>query len=170
MNENEMINQNNVSGDDNPAEGTEKDYLAAIKQLKETMVPRETYEKLYSDHKNLLDAYIEGREIPEIEYGVEKTYIDELRKELYGEDCELSNLEYVKKSLELRDAIIERGGQDPFLPIGSHVPITPGMIEKAENTATILRECVEFADGDSGIFTAELQRRTNETPNFKKTR
>lgn len=166
MNENEnMINPNSVSGEDNPI-STEQDYLAAIKQLKENTVPKETFQKLYDENKKLLSAYVEGREIPELENQSEdsQTSIDQLRNELYGDECELSNLEYVKKTLQLRRMIIDNGGRDPFLPVGSHVQLSSEMIDKAEKTAQIFEECIEFADGDNGVFTAELQRRTNETP------
>ena len=47
----------------------------------------------------------------------------------------MTNLEFVSKSLELRDAIIESGGTDPFLPVGKGIEITRDDYEAAEFTA-----------------------------------
>lgn len=135
-------------------------YIEAIRKMKENSVSREAFEKVKKENKQLLDALVQGKEI-EIKKE-EKADIGQLRKELYNSDKQLSNLEYISKTLELRDALIERGERDPFLPYGEKVPITADQIEKAEAVATVLKECVEFADGDSGIFSAELQRRTKD--------
>ena len=35
--------------------------------------------------------------------------------------------------------------------------------EAAERVATVVRECIEYAKGDSAVFTNELQRRTVDT-------
>lgn len=135
-------------------------YIEAIRKMKENSVSREAFEKVKKENKQLLDALVQGKEI-EIKKE-EKADIGQLRKELYNSDKQLSNLEYISKTLELRDALIERGERDPFLPYGEKVTITADQIEKAEAVATVLKECVEFADGDSGIFSAELQRRTKD--------
>lgn len=132
------------------------DYLEAINQLKETTVPKEQYSKLREENKRLLEALVNGEQI-EVET---ETPVDvaELRKSLFNGDKELSNLEYVTKALELRKALIDKGERDPFLPVGSQITDTAEMISKAQNVADVLQECVDFAQGDSGIFTAQLQR------------
>ena len=132
------------------------DYLEAINTLKETTVPKEQYSKLKEENKRLLEALVNGEQI-EVET---ETPVDvaELRKSLFNDDKELSNLEYVTKALELRKALIEKGERDPFLPVGNQITDTADMISKAQNVADVLQECVDFAQDDSGIFTAQLQR------------
>lgn len=156
INENE--NLTNVSQQENVNDST--DYIEAIKEMKQNSVTRESYDKLKNENKQLLDALVHGKEL-EIKQE-EPVDIAKLRKDLFNKDGHMSNLEYVSKALELRDALIKKGERDPFLPYGDKVTLTAEHYDKAEQVATVLRECVEFADGDSGIFTAELQRRTKD--------
>jgi len=67
----------------------------------------------------------------------------------------------MKLTLELRNTLIAKGERDPFLPYGSQIAPTPEDVEKAEKAAQIYQECIDYADGDSKLFTQELQRRTN---------
>lgn len=140
--------------------GTDTDYVAAINELKANSVSKTEYSKLRAENKRLLDALVSGKEI-EISQE-EPVDIAQLRKDLFNRDGHMSNLEYVSTALKLRDALIEKGERDPFLPYGDKVNLTAEHYDKAEQVATVLKECVEFADGDSGIFTAELQRRTKD--------
>ena len=96
--------------------------------------------------------------------------ISKLRKQLFNNSREknISNVDYISNALKLRDALLEKGERDPFVPYGDKVTLTAEHFDKANMVAEVLKECVEFADGDSGIFTAELQRRTKDTmPRFK---
>lgn len=143
------------------------DYIEALKEMKQNSVTRESYDKLKSENKQLLDALVNGKEI-EIEMKKEPVDINKLRKDLFNKDKQLSNLDYVSNALKLRDALIEKGERDPFLPYGDKVDLKAEHYDKAEEVAAVLKECIEFANGDSGVFTAELQRRTKETmPRFK---
>lgn len=134
------------------------DYISAINEMKQNSVDKKQYEKLKAENQRLLDALVEGKQIDMPKE--EPVSINDLRKKLFTE--ELSNLEYIDTTLKLRDAIIEKGEPDPFLPYGDKVNLTQDTIDRAQHTADVLKECVDFADGDSGIFTAELQRRTIE--------
>lgn len=145
-------------------EATEQvDYIQAIQELKSSTVPKEQYAKLKEENSKLLKSIINGESIEANELP-EKSDIAGLRKELFGGEVEFNNLEYVSKVLELRDAIIEEKGPDadPFLPSGRKVMVDNNDRECAERVAAVLKDCVEFADGDSGVFTAELQRRTQD--------
>ena len=149
----------------NPAEDGAEDYVAAIAELRRTTVPMDDYNKLREEKRQLINALVSGKTpeglVPEEETAANP---DDLRKKLFGPDSDnLTNLEYVETALSLRDSLIGAGERDPFLPIGDKVQITSDTIDTAERVATVLRECVEFAQGDSGIFTAELQRRTKDT-------
>lgn len=159
---NEMETKERIAAVDNQV-GTDADnidYISAISEMKKNSVTRESYDKLKSENKQLLDALVNGKEI-EIKRE-EPVDIAKLRKDLFNKDGHMSNLEYVSTALKLRDALIEKGERDPFLPYGDKVNLTAEHYDKAETVATVLKECVEFADGDSGIFTAELQRRTKD--------
>lgn len=155
----ENENLNSVSQQENVNDSI--DYIEAIKEMKQNSVTRESYDKLKSENKQLLDALVNGKEI-ELGKKEEPVDIAKLRKELFNKDGHMSNLEYVSTALKLRDALLEKGERDPFLPYGDKVTLTAEHYDKAEQVATVLKECVEFADGDSGIFTAELQRRTKD--------
>ena len=152
-------NENSVSQQENVNDSI--DYIEAIKEMKQNSVDRAAYDKLKSENKQLLDALVNGKEIEMKQE--EPVDIAKLRKDLFNKDGHMSNLEYVSTALKLRDALIEKGERDPFLPYGDKVTLTAEHYDKAEQVATVLKDCVEFADGDSGIFTAELQRRTKDT-------
>ena len=88
--------------------------------------------------------------------------INNLRKKLFSKGSNLNNLEYCDTALKLRDALIENGERDPFLPFGHNVVTTDSDNETANRVSTILKECIDYADGDSQLFTNELMRRTVE--------
>ena len=143
-------------------EDNTNDYIDQIKKLKENSVSKDDYDKLRADNKRLIDALangtnIEGKVEPKID-AVEN--INNLRKKLFSKGSNLDNLEYCKTAVELRDALIEKGERDPFLPFGHNVVATDSDYETANRVATVMKECIDYADGDSDIFTNELQRRT----------
>lgn len=145
----------------------EQDYIQAINELKSNTVSKEQYLKLKGENKRLLDTLVAGGSI---ENPVQKTEVDvdALRKELFNKDNQMSNLEFVEKSLELRDALMDAGEPDPFLPIGARISPTPEEARIAENVAQVYRECIDYADGNSEVFTNELMRRTVDAmPNVR---
>ena len=145
----------------------EQDYIQTINDLKSNTVPKDQYQKLRSENKRLLDALVSGQQVDLPK--TETVNVNDLRKKLFNRDADLSNLEYVETALQLRDALIEAGERDPFLPFGEKVHETAEQHDKANRVAEVLKECVDFAEGDSGIFTAELQRRTKEVmPNRRR--
>lgn len=135
------------------------DYVAAIKELKENSVDRSKYDALKAENKKLLDSIVNGQEVDVQANGTTHRDPQEIRKELFGK--EHSNLEYAKLMLELRSSLIEKGERDPFLPYGKQITPTPEDVEKAEKVAQVYQECIDYANGDTQIFTQELQRRTN---------
>ena len=143
-------------------EDNTNDYIPQIKNLKENSVSKDDYDKLKADNKKLIDALANGTPMDVVESkvsAVEK--INECRKKLFGKgNNNLSNLEYCKAAVDLRDALIENGERDAFLPFGHNVIATESDIESANRVATVLKECIDYADGDSDVFTNELQRRT----------
>ena len=142
----------------------------ALKEARENSVSKEEYEKLQEENKRLVSEIING------EGGAgngqtmtpEQADIKALREQLYGpKSSELSNLEFWKKTLELRSAVIAQEGYDPFLPYGEKIKPTAQDMEKANDVATVVQECIDEANGDSEIFTALLQSKTNnDSPSF----
>lgn len=145
-------------------EDNTQDYLAAIKELKEKSVDRSEYDKLRAENKKLIDAVVNGQPGQEEQVVVKhsKEQIDELRNDLFNSPKELSNLEYVTKAMELREALMENGEPDPFLPVGKQISPTRDDLEGAEKVAQVYRECIDYAEGDSEVFTNELMRRTRD--------
>lgn len=145
----------------NPTQEENVDYIQAINDLKNSTVPKEQYTKLKEENSKLLKSIISG-DTSGIETK-EKTDATALRKDLFNVDNPLSNLDYITKVLELRDTIIEEGGNDPFLPYGSKIAPDNNDIECANRVAEVLKDCVDYAQGDSLVFTNELQRRMIDT-------
>lgn len=137
-------------------------YIAAIEEMKANTVSRDAYNKLRNENKQLLDALVSGKEITSQEPKNEPT-VEELRKKLFNVDGDMSNLDYVETALALRNSLIGAGERDPFLPYGDKVDITAEQIDLANKVAAGLQEMVDFAEGDSGVFSAEYQRRVKDT-------
>lgn len=134
-------------------------YIAAIEEMKANTVSRDAYNKLRNENKQLLDALVSGKEIPQEPQ--KKESVADLRKKLFSGN-DMSNLEYVETALSLRNSLIEAGERDPFLPYGDKVDITAEQIEMANKVAAGLQDMVDFAEGDSGVFSAEYQRRVKD--------
>ena len=145
-------------------EDNTQDYIAAIKELKQNSVDRSEYDKLRAENKRLIDAVVNGQPGQEEQVVVKhsKEQIDDLRNELFNSPRELNNLEFITKTMELREALMENGEPDPFLPVGKQISPTRDDIEGAEKVAQVYKECIEYAEGDSEVFTNELMRRTRD--------
>lgn len=131
-------------------------YIDEITKLKRETVSLDEYKKLESENKNLLNSIVNDLN-PRKEEDKEVADINEIRKRLRKDD--LTNLEYAKNVLELREAVLASGGNDPFLPYGKKIVPTNDDIEAANRFATVLKECVDYSNGDSLLFTNELHRR-----------
>ena len=158
-----MLEEKEVSVTGNVEDNTQ-DYLAAIKELKENSVNRSEYEKLRAENKKLIDTVVNGLPGQEEQVVVKhsKEQIDDLRNDLFNSPRELNNLEFITKTMELREALMENGEPDPFLPVGKQISPTRDDIEGAEKVAQVYKECIEYAEGDSEVFTNELMRRTRD--------
>ena len=141
--------------------GLETNYLEVIQELKQTTVPREQYNKQLEENRKLLNAIVNGENIPNATEETDKPNAADLRKKLFNETH--SNLEYVETALALRDAVIAEGGEDPFVPQGRKISATREDYALAEKVAQGFKHCIEYANGDSAVFTNELQRITKDT-------
>ena len=147
---------NSVTG--NEVEDSTQDYLAAIKELKQNSVARADFDKLKAENKKLIDAVVNGQSV-DVEEQPKRRAIEDIRDDLFNHDH--NNLDYVKLALELRETLMSEGKPDPFLPMGAQISPTAEDVEKANKVAQVYQECIDYADGDSELFTQELQRRTN---------
>ena len=146
--------QNNVENDSNH-------YIEAIKEMKANTVDKEAYLKLKEENKQLLNSLVNGEEI-KAQDAEQKESIEELRSKLFGtKRKDLNNLDFVENALKLRNALMEAGQTDPFVPNGSKIKPTDEDFAKAKKVADTLQECVDYADGDPDVFTDELKRRIN---------
>ena len=55
---------------------------------------------------------------------------------------------------------MEEGNPDPFLPAGHNVVATDTDRAAAQKVAEAVKHCIDVAEGDSLVFTNELQRLT----------
>ena len=138
-----------------------KNTIEALQRLKANSVSKEDYEKLEEQNRQLLDAIINGSSINQevVDKPAYQGSINDLRAELYGpKRKEMTNLEYVSKTLLLRDMLMEQGKTDPFVPVGRKVQATYADYESANKVYVGLKKCVEAADGDPVAFNAELRK------------
>lgn len=146
MNENEKQQQELAT--------TESNYIEAIQELRANSVDKTAYEKVVAENKQLLNSLVKGETVDtQREVNID---IKALRNDLFN--GENTNLDYISKSLQLRNELIKRGEKDPFLPHGAQIIPTEEDIATANRVASALQSCVDYADGDSNIFTTELQR------------
>ena len=152
--------ENSVSEQENVGDNT-ANYIEAIKEMKANSVSKEAYVKLQQENKQLLNSLVNGQGI-EVKKE-EPVDIDGLRQKLFSaKKHDMTNLEYVSNALKLREALMERGEMDPFVPSGKKIHPTDDDFKKADKVATVLQECVDYADGDAMVFTDELKRRINQ--------
>lgn len=140
------------------------DYIEAIKEMKQNTVDKNTYLKLKEENRKLLQSLVNGEQ-KEVEKE-EPVDIDQLRNDIFNKES--TNLEYITNVLKLRDELIKRGERDPFLPYGKNILPTDEDIATANRVAKALQECVDYADGNSDIFTSELQRITIDSAPIKR--
>jgi len=158
-----MAEENKKVQDVAPNSELDNNYLETIKNLKQNTVSKEAYDNLVAQNKQLLDAFVNGSGNPsgEPQEKAEVVDVQKMRNELFG-NTDMVNLEFVDKSLKLRKAVIEQGGDDPFVGRGSKLTPTREDYEAAERTANILQEMVDNAQGNNDAFLVEYNRRVND--------
>lgn len=113
--------------------------------------------ELMAAKKKYYDAIINGNTAED--NGPTERTRDEIRKDLFGGNKELSNLEYAKLVVELDDACIREDGESCFLPKGRNVTVTADERDVANRFHNCLVDCIEEADGDEEIFNQAMNRR-----------
>ena len=162
----EPENNQSVSQQEEVNTGAELDPIEALREIKKNSVPRSEYDRVVAERNRIFTAYANGERE---EKPIESTPVDvdALRHDILS--GELSNLEYAEKVLKLRNELIAQGQRDPFLPYGKDVYPTMEDEAEAQAVADALEDCIEAANGDSAIFTNELQRiMVNTAPQRRK--
>ena len=145
--------------DENEVQTTETNYIEVIKNLKDTTVSKAEYERVLAENKTLANAF--ATSTPASTETVEapthtQEEIDALTTRLTSKH--LTNLDYIKTSLDLRDAVMAVHGVDPFLPTNSDYVPSEADVNKANAIADGLRQMVEYSNGDPQLFNSELKR------------
>lgn len=137
---------------------TTNNYIETINEMKKNTVSKDLYAKLQEENKQLLDTIVNGNYHTDEEEQVkdEPVDLDAIRQEMFSGNC--SNLKYAEDALKLREEILKKNNVDIFLPHGSHIQPTKEDVESVRNVVSCLQHCIDEADGDSSIFTLELQK------------
>jgi len=135
-------------------------YIEALKEMREKTVDKAEYDKLAAENKRLINDVLNGAVYDKEEVKTEES-IEELRHKVFSTE-EQTNLDYITNVLKLRDALIESGKEDPFVPQGSKYNPTQADYEKAERVAKVLQEMVDTSNGDPNVFLNEYQRRVKK--------
>ncbi len=136
-NNEQLTNENVVENQQN-----DNQYLIdTINELKANTVSKEKYDRLMAENKGLADALRTGQQVTLVEPEKEVD-IDELRSELYtgNRSKTMLNIDYVKKMLTLRNALIDKGEPDPAMPNGHEYQFDQRDQEKANYIAQVLKE------------------------------
>lgn len=150
--------QPGADGDDTAPNAAEELY-----NFQENYVTKEKYDAAVKRGDDYLKAIIshtekdllqnEGVKTPEVD-------VQKLARKTFSEDNQMSDLEYCKNVLMIRNAQIEAGAVDPFLP--------PEPDERdyivAENVADVLDQCITEAKGNNASFIALFQSRLKDVP------
>ena len=153
MDDNVIIKQ--VEGQE---ETDDLDLLEEIKNLKANSVSKEEYQKQVEKNKALMRQIIEGggtNSEPE-----ETVNIEDLRNEIFINSQKLTNLDFWKKVLTLREERLKEG-IDPFLPKGKKTVYTRQDVEAANHVAEVIEHCIEESEDNPAIFTALLNNAIN---------
>lgn len=143
-----------------------EDYVSELNNIRENTISREEYERVCKENRTLANALTTGTQ-----YGTDKQIakpdVETLRARVM-DGRKKTNLEYFTQVLELRDALIDSEGIDPFLPSNREYIPKQEDIERAQEIADGIKECIEYADGDPKVFTVELQRRCGVANKIKR--
>lgn len=155
--ENEIENEKVEGGTNNP---TVAELLKEFNEFKKNSVPKEDYDKLSSDNKELVKAIMDGN-TPEVEQDVIITdkQADEIKKYFAsGLDGHKMDLEIAKKVVDLYDYGQSKGID---YAVGTRNSFEPTQDDRyrAKNTIESIREAIDVADGQQDVFDLEMLRR-----------
>lgn len=114
-----------------------------INELKQNTVSKSDYEKVCRDRDTYFKACVDAKPIS-AEVEISRPSMQELRNDLYGVNhAQHTDIEYMTKTLELRDRVLEETGVDPLETDG-------------ESIAEPLRELIDSCNGSNDVFVARF--------------
>lgn len=154
-----------------PSEMGASEYLKNIQELKDTTVSKELYEKLKKENEILAKNAINNipvsnePQLSEAEVSAaNRKRMDELRKELYSNnDSEMTNLDYITKTLELRELVIKEDGYDPM--VNQYLTKAEDQqyeLDGVKRTVQTYKDLIDKSEGDPKVFKALLESITTD--------
>lgn len=134
------------------------EYINKLEDYKTNYVHKNDYAKVKAENTKLRDALLKGAEYHSAEEAQQTRPSNEVWKDLFDNEKPLSNIEVANLALEYRDSILAEGGPDMFEGFGLRYNGEGNDAASAALTAEALQSCIDYAEGDSSIFTNELQR------------
>ena len=149
-------NETNVEQVNTP----ETNYLDVINELRKNTVSKADYERVMSDNRMLAEqlAYSTPSATAQEEEHIPTTEeVQNLRSHLFNTSG-ISNLDYIRTALDLRDAVMKQGERDPFLPTNNGYIDNDVDKARVEAMAKGLRQMVDYCGNDKKLFDSELKR------------
>ena len=156
----EIINNEQL---ENSMEG-EVSAVDIITEMRQNTVPKDKYNKVMEENQKLMRALANGETV-QVEAPQKPTAL-ELHKEWANQEGK-SSIQIAKDTLALREAMIDEGLRDPFLPNGKDFVPEAQDMKDAEDVAALLQWAVDSANGNSGVFNSLLASKMVDTPRPK---
>lgn len=137
------------------------DYIANLNALRDNTVPKDEYQRVLEDNRNLMNALANGTHYGDEETEEEEVDVDALRKKLFSANSDVLDLEYIDCAVKLRDAILESDGVDIFLPNNPSYQFKDSDAVTTHRIAEVFKECIAAANGNNDVFKAQLQARVD---------
>ena len=139
------------------------DYIDAIKDLKQNSVGKDKYDALKAENKKLLDAIVNGQELPNQSNSESlDSRLDYYKK--YKENKFNSDLEYWENFINLRKATMKEYGADPCVagnygltPEGGRANAAYGEAETVEEQMNLIEDFIKEANGNPLVFSTLMQ-------------
>lgn len=141
-----------------------KNLMEEVKQMRENYVPKAEYDNLAQRNKQLSESLVNfDSQANKAKEEAPKPDVNKMRSELFGNDRkEMTNLEYMDKVVKFRDAAIEAGERDPFLPTGGPEKDSLEAHNTADKVANGLKQMIKDANGSPEAFNALYQARVED--------
>lgn len=160
----EQLNNDSATQTAVNPETAEAQALSELKKQVDALTKKNN--ELQEAKSKYYDAVLNGASVTESAQPTHRP-IKEIRDDLIkGFDNNITNLDYCKLAVELDDAVREdaakQGKEDSaFLPHGEKVTPTVDEYNTAAKMNTVLKECIEAANGDPKRFNLELNSHIN---------
>lgn len=135
-----------------------------ITEMRQNTVPKDKYNKVMEENQKLMRALANGETV-QVEAPKKPTAL-ELHNEWANQEGK-SSIQIAKDTLALREAMIDEGMRDPFLPNGKDFVPEAQDIKDAEDVAALLQWAIDGADGNSGVFNSLLASKIIDSPRPK---